>query len=84
MKYSALADSVAAEVKDEYTLAVKKAVVDFVLGDSLHKPNIHVDNPSSERLYLRSIAVKYKHRSLEEFSLVLSNTKQLTTALPFR
>ncbi len=62
MKYSALADAVETEVKDEYNLAVKKAVVDFVLGDSLHKPNIQADNPSSERLYLKSIAVKYKHR----------------------
>lgn len=66
MKYSELADSVATEVKDEYTLAVKKAVVDFVLGDSLHKPNILVDNTSSERVYLKTIAVKYKHRSLKQ------------------
>lgn len=64
MKYSELADSVATEVKDEYTLAVKKAVVDFVLGDSLHKPNILVDNTSTERIYLKSIAVKYRPRSL--------------------
>lgn len=64
MKYSELADAVATEVKDEYTLAVKKAVVDFVLGDSLHKPNLHVDNTTTERVYLKSIAVKYRHRSL--------------------
>lgn len=56
-----------AEINEEYTLAVKKAVVDFVLGESLHRQptSTSKENLSAERIYLSSIALKYKHKFLE-------------------
>lgn len=52
------------EIKAEYTLAVKKSVVDFVLGESLIRmKTANAAGPlNGERIELSSIALKYKHK----------------------
>lgn len=54
------------EVNQEYVLAVKKSVVDFVLGESLTRKitSPQAESLSAERLDLRSISMKYKHRCI--------------------
>lgn len=55
------------EINEDYTLAVKKAVVDFVLGESLHRqPTAPSKNDlSAERIYLSTVALKYRHKFLD-------------------
>lgn len=52
------------EIKSEYTMSVKKAIVDFVLGDSLNKnaSKSHGNDLTKERIELSTIALKYKHK----------------------
>lgn len=50
------------EVKSEYLLAVKKAVVDFVLGDSLNRKKMTEKFDTPERIDLKAISLKYKHK----------------------
>lgn len=63
----AIIDANFVEINEEYTLAVKKAVVDFVLGESLHRePTAQAKKDlSSARQDLSTIALKYKHKYLE-------------------
>lgn len=55
------------EINEEYIMAVKKAVVDFVLGESLHRPSTEVSakQMTKERLDLSRISLKYKHKFVE-------------------
>lgn len=64
LRYPAIIETNLNEVKNEYTMSVKKAVVDFVLGETLHK-NSQLDDVSgltTERLELRQLAMKYRHK----------------------
>lgn len=56
------------EVKEDYTMAIKKALVDFVLGESVHRNSDQIGKElSSERKYVRTIALKYRHKFVESF-----------------
>lgn len=57
------------EVKEDYTMAIKKALVDFVLGESVHRNSeLKGRELSSERKYVSTIAVKYRHKLVESYS----------------
>lgn len=60
------------EMKDEYITAVKKAVIDFVLGDALHK-NRKKDEISQARLELKGISMKWRHRFEQNRKLIKRN-----------
>lgn len=55
------------EINDDYTLAVKKAVVDFVLGDALKRPQAasRQKGLTAERLDVGTIALKYRHKFVD-------------------
>lgn len=54
------------EVKVDYTMAIKKALVDFVLGESVHRNSeLKGRELSSERKYVSTIAIKYRHKLVE-------------------
>lgn len=61
MKWKIEFDLNVEEIKAEYLTAVKKAIVDFVLGDSLHK-NVKKEEVTDVRLEAKSMALKWKHR----------------------
>lgn len=68
LKWDAIIDVNLTEIRTEYTLAVKKAVVDFVLGESLHRnTDVMGQERSRERIELQQIAMKYRHRYLVKF-----------------
>lgn len=49
-------------MKNEYLLAVKKAIIDFVLTDSLYKKKALTNEMTTERLELKSLTLVYKHK----------------------
>lgn len=55
------------EVKSEYEFAVKKAVIDFVLGGSLKETYKISENSNEERRGLKDAGIKYTHKSLFPF-----------------
>lgn len=57
------------EVKEDYTMSIKKALVDFVLGESVHRNSeLKGRELSSERKYVSTIALKYRHKLVEPYS----------------
>lgn len=59
-------------MKEEYITAVKKAVIDFVLGDALHKNRKKIE-VSQERVELKGISMKWRHRFEENRKLIKRN-----------
>lgn len=55
------------EINSDYTVAVKKAVVDFVLGDALKRPQAasRQKGLTAERLDVGTIALKYRHKFVD-------------------
>lgn len=60
-KWSGLLETITAEMKEDYITAVKKAVIDFVLGDALSK-NINKVEVSQHRQELKEMSMKWRHR----------------------
>lgn len=63
-KWQNIVDKIVGEIKDEYLLSVKKAVVDFVLGNATIRKNKEqkCDVVSKERTEVGLIALKYRHK----------------------
>lgn len=62
MKYGELVNENVIEIKSEYEFAVKKAVIDFVLGGSLKENYNITENLSEERQGLKEAGIKFKHK----------------------
>lgn len=60
-KWNDVLQTITAEMKEDYITAVKKAVIDFVLGDALTK-NINKQEASSYRQELKEMSMKWRHR----------------------
>lgn len=60
-KWNDLLESITVEMKEDYITAVKKAVIDFVLGDALSK-NINKQEVSQYRQELKEMSMKWRHR----------------------
>lgn len=60
-KWNDVLESITAEMKEDYITAVKKAVIDFVLGDALTK-NINKQEVSQYRQELKEMSMKWRHR----------------------
>lgn len=60
-KWNDVLESITAEMKEDYITAVKKAVIDFVLGDALTK-NINKSEVSQFRQELKEMSMKWRHR----------------------
>ncbi|KAL7044814.1 hypothetical protein ACKWTF_002067 [Chironomus riparius] len=60
-KWNDVLESITAEMKEDYITAVKKAVIDFVLGDALSK-NINKQEESKYRGELKEMSMKWRHR----------------------
>lgn len=60
-KWNDVLESITAEMKEDYITAVKKAVIDFVLGDALTK-NINKQEVSQYRVELKEMSMKWRHR----------------------
>ena len=61
MKWTDVLESITAEMKEDYITAVKKSVIDFVLGDALAK-NINKTEISQYRQELKEMSMKWRHR----------------------
>lgn len=61
-KWKTIIDGNIMEVKSEYLLGVKKAVIDFVLGGSLEKTYKIVENLTTAREELKDARTLFKHR----------------------
>lgn len=63
-KHKEIIDRNLVEVNEEYILAVKKSVVDFVLGETKHRqPKApRLQDKTIERQELSLISLKYRHR----------------------
>lgn len=62
LKYGGLVNENVAEIKSEYEFAVKKAVIDFVLGGSLKESYNITENSTEERRGLKEAGTKFKHK----------------------
>lgn len=64
VKYKDIIDRNLVEVNEEYILAVKKSVVDFVLGETKHRQSRapRMEDLTSDRLELNAVRLKYRHR----------------------
>lgn len=60
-KWNDVLESITVEMKEDYITAVKKAVIDFVLGDALTK-NINKQEVSQFRQELKEMSMKWRHR----------------------
>jgi dynein heavy chain, axonemal len=60
-KWNDVLEKITAEMKEDYITAVKKAVIDFVLGDALTK-NINKTEVSQYRQELKEMSMKWRHR----------------------
>lgn len=49
-------------MKSEYEFAVKKAVIDFVLGGSLKETYTIIEHTTEERKGLKEAGTKFKHK----------------------
>jgi dynein heavy chain len=61
VKYKSVLETVVNEIKDDYSFAVKKAMVDFVLGDAMTKYN-KKEEIAPHRLEAKALSLKWKHR----------------------
>lgn len=71
-KWNDVLESITAEMKEDYITAVKKAVIDFVLGDALNK-NINKQEESKYRGELKEMSMKWRHR-FEENRMKIKRT----------
>lgn len=60
-RWNDVLESITVEMKEDYITAVKKAVIDFVLGDALTK-NINKQEESKYRAELKEMSMKWRHR----------------------
>lgn len=60
-KYQEMLKNITEEMKLDYNLAVKKAVIDFVLGDALFR-YVKKDEMTQARQEVREMTLKWKHR----------------------
>lgn len=59
------------EIKSEYEFAVKKAVIDFVLGGSLKESYNITENSTEERRGLKEAGTKFKHKSVTRIEMMM-------------
>lgn len=71
-KWKDVLQNITTEMKEEYITAVKKAVIDFVLGDALKK-NLKNDEISPNSLEVKKLQRKYKHRYDQNRKLIKKN-----------
>lgn len=71
-KWNDLLESITLEMKEDYITAVKKAVIDFVLGDALSK-NINKQEVSQHRQELKEMSMKWRHRYEENRTKIKRN-----------
>lgn len=71
-KWNDVLVSITTEMKEDYITAVKKAVIDFVLGDALNK-NINKSEVSQSRIELKAISRKWRHRYEENRKKIKRN-----------
>lgn len=71
-KWTDLLESITVEMKEDYITAVKKAVIDFVLGDALTK-NINKQEVSQNRQELKEMSMKWRHRFEENRKKIKRN-----------
>lgn len=71
-KWNDLLESITVEMKEDYITAVKKAVIDFVLGDALSK-NINKQEVSQYRQELKEMSMKWRHRYEENRAKIRRN-----------
>lgn len=67
LKYDSIIKTNVAEMSSEYEFAVKKAVIDFVLGGSLKEIYKISENPTKERRGLKEAGTRYKHKYVNSF-----------------
>lgn len=60
-RWNDVLDTIVVEMKEDYITAVKKAVIDFVLGDALSK-KINSKEESKQREELKEMSMKWRHR----------------------
>lgn len=60
-RYQTMLKSITEEMKADYNLAVKKAVIDFVLGDALYR-HVKRDEMTAARLEIKEMTLKWKYR----------------------
>jgi dynein heavy chain len=60
-KWNDVLESIIVEMKEDYITAVKKSVIDFVLGDELTK-KINKQEESNNRAELKEMSMKWRHR----------------------
>lgn len=60
-KYQDMLNTITEEMKADYNMAVKKAVIDFVLGDALFR-HVKKDDITAARLEIKEMTLKWKHR----------------------
>lgn len=61
-KYDSIIHMNMADIQSEYKLAVKRAVIDFVLGASLKENYKISDDSNEERRSLKAAGINYKHK----------------------
>lgn len=71
-KWNDVLEAITIEMKEDYITAVKKAVIDFVLGDALNK-NINKQEESKYRAELKEMSMKWRHRFEENRAKVKRN-----------
>lgn len=71
-KWTDVLEQITAEMKEDYITAVKKAVIDFVLGDALTK-NINKQEVSQYRQELKEMSMKWRHRFEENRKKIKRN-----------
>ncbi|XP_029708760.2 dynein axonemal heavy chain 7 [Aedes albopictus] len=72
VKYKEALRTIFDEIKDDYSFAVKKAVVDFVLGDAMTK-YMKKDDITAARLEIKDLKLKWKHRYDENRTKIKRN-----------
>lgn len=60
-KWSGVLETITEEIKEDYIMAVKKAVIDFVLGDALTK-NINKVEEAKYKQELKEMSLQWRHR----------------------
>lgn len=60
-KWAGVLETITEEMKEDYIMAVKKAVIDFVLGDALTK-NINKVEEANYKQELKDMSMKWRHR----------------------
>lgn len=79
-KWNDVLESITAEMKEDYITAVKKAVIDFVLGDALTK-NINKQEVSQYRQELKEMSMKWRHRFEENRTKIKRNLFAINSCL---